>query len=144
MLCANSDKVISVIKISPLHQHGIFYFVIMLYMHHVEKQIWTIYTIPSLDYFNHFQEKHPINKRSTDLSLSSPKLSSISVATPQLLPSLMRLFNDLTSLLCIEPFLIESKSIQRLIIWCLVPPEPFTNAILDSGWYIINIIVFLC
>mmetsp|Transcript_31072 Transcript_31072/g.56376 ORF Transcript_31072/g.56376 Transcript_31072/m.56376 type:complete len:264 (+) Transcript_31072:262-1053(+) len=55
----------------------------------------------------------------------------------------MGLFNNLTSRLGIQPFLIKAKSIQGLVIRCLVPSEPFTDTILDGVRDIINIIVFL-
>mmetsp|Transcript_10796 Transcript_10796/g.16458 ORF Transcript_10796/g.16458 Transcript_10796/m.16458 type:complete len:292 (+) Transcript_10796:96-971(+) len=85
----------------------------------------------------------PIKKLSLFLVGSSPKLSSLNLTTPQLLPSIMSLLNNLPSTLGIQPLLIKSKPIQRLIIGSLVPTEPFPNSILDSIGHIINIIVFL-
>mmetsp|Transcript_27018 Transcript_27018/g.46077 ORF Transcript_27018/g.46077 Transcript_27018/m.46077 type:complete len:267 (-) Transcript_27018:55-855(-) len=55
----------------------------------------------------------------------------------------MGLFDNLGSGLSIQPFLIKSKSIQWLLIGGLVPPEPFTNTILNSVGDIIDVIVFL-
>lgn len=75
--------------------------------------------------------------------LPNPKFLRISLTTPQLLPGFMSLLNNLRCLLGIQPFFIKAKSIQWLIIRCLVPPKPFSNPILDSSGDIGYIIVFL-
>ena len=75
--------------------------------------------------------------------LPNPKFLRLSLTTPQLLPGFMSLLNNLRRLLGIQPFFIKAKSIQWLIIRCLVPPKPFSNPILDSSGDIGYIIVFL-
>jgi|SaaInl74LU_5_DNA_1037368.scaffolds.fasta_scaffold18752_2 hypothetical protein len=52
-----------------------------------------------------------ITQTVNNLVLSSPKLSSLNLSTPQLLPGIMSLLNDLISILGIQPLLIESKAI---------------------------------
>mmetsp|Transcript_16208 Transcript_16208/g.30649 ORF Transcript_16208/g.30649 Transcript_16208/m.30649 type:complete len:248 (-) Transcript_16208:347-1090(-) len=56
----------------------------------------------------------------------------------------MSLLNYFLRLCSIQILFIESKSIERLVIRCLVPTEPFPDSILNGLGYIINIIVLLC
>ena len=55
----------------------------------------------------------------------------------------MGLLNNLIGGLDIQPLLIKSESVQRLIIRGLVPPEPLTDTILNGIRNIIDVIVFL-
>mmetsp|Transcript_13462 Transcript_13462/g.17009 ORF Transcript_13462/g.17009 Transcript_13462/m.17009 type:complete len:248 (-) Transcript_13462:258-1001(-) len=55
----------------------------------------------------------------------------------------MRLLNHLLTLCGTQKLFIKSKSIKRLVIWSLVPPEPLPNTILYGLGHIIDIIVLL-
>mmetsp|Transcript_4872 Transcript_4872/g.3111 ORF Transcript_4872/g.3111 Transcript_4872/m.3111 type:complete len:232 (-) Transcript_4872:72-767(-) len=54
----------------------------------------------------------------------------------------MCLLNDLLGLLSIKVFLIKSKSVEGLVIRCLVPTEPLANTRKNSIRNIINVVVF--
>lgn len=65
--------------------------------------------------------------KSVNLGLSSPQLSSLNLPTPQLLPSIMCLSNNLPCHLGIQPLFIKSKPIQGLVVRSLVPTKPLAN-----------------
>ena len=75
--------------------------------------------------------------------LPGPKLSGLGLPAPQLLPRLVGLLDDLAGHFRVQPLLVESESVQRLIVRCLVPPEPFPDAVLDGRGYIVDVVVFL-
>mmetsp|Transcript_23214 Transcript_23214/g.34623 ORF Transcript_23214/g.34623 Transcript_23214/m.34623 type:complete len:232 (-) Transcript_23214:251-946(-) len=54
----------------------------------------------------------------------------------------MCLLDDLLGLLSIKVFLIKSKSVEGLVIRCLVPTEPLANTRKNSIRNIINVVVF--
>ena len=85
-----------------------------------------------------------MKKRRPAISLlPSPELSGLGLTAPQLLPGLVGLLDDLTGHFRVQPLLVESESVQRLIVRRLVPPEPFPDAVLDGRGYIVDVVVFL-
>ena len=75
--------------------------------------------------------------------LPGPKLPGLGLPAPKLLPRLVGLLDDLAGHFRVQPLLVESESVQRLIVRCLVPPEPFPDAVPDGRGYIVDVVVFL-